>query len=65
MMTSLTAAYNFNLDCSRDHGDGGSQDSEFPGLHTALEEQLGLKLEPEKAPVKVVVVESASEPALE
>jgi uncharacterized protein (TIGR03435 family) len=63
--TNLTAAYDFNLDWSRDRGDGGSQDSEFPGLYTALEEQLGLKLEPEKAPVEVVVVESASEPALE
>jgi uncharacterized protein (TIGR03435 family) len=63
--TSLTANYDFNLDWSRDRGDGGSQDSEFPGLYTALEEQLGLKLEPEKAPVDVVVVESASEPALE
>jgi uncharacterized protein (TIGR03435 family) len=63
--TSLTAAWDFTLDWSRDRGDGGSQDSEFPGLYTALEEQLGLKLEPEKAPVEVVVVDAASEPALE
>ena len=63
--TRLTAAYDFNLDWSRDRGDGGSQDSEFPGLYTALEEQLGLKLEPKKAPTEVVIVESASEPALE
>jgi uncharacterized protein (TIGR03435 family) len=63
--TSLTAAYDFNLDWSRDRGDGGSQDSEFPGLYTALEEQLGLKLEPQKATTEVVIVESASEPALE
>lgn len=63
--TSLTAAYDFNLDWSRDRGDGGSQDSEFPGLYTALEEQLGLKLEPEKAPIQVVVVEAASEPAVD
>jgi uncharacterized protein (TIGR03435 family) len=63
--TSVTATYDFNLDWLRDRGDGGSQDSEFPGLYTALEEQLGLKLEPEKAPTEVVIVESASEPALE
>lgn len=63
--TSLTATYDFNLDWSRDRGDGSSQDSEFPGLYTALEEQLGLKLAPEKAPTEVVIVESASEPALE
>jgi uncharacterized protein (TIGR03435 family) len=63
--TSLTTAWDFALDWSRDRGDGGSQDSEFPGLYTALEEQLGLKLEPEKASTEVVIVESASEPALE
>jgi uncharacterized protein (TIGR03435 family) len=63
--TSLTAAYDFNLDWSRDRGDGDSQDSEFPGLYTALEEQLGLKLEPLKAPTEVVIVESASEPTPE
>jgi uncharacterized protein (TIGR03435 family) len=63
--TSLTGAYDFNLDWSRDRGDGGSQDSEFPGLYTALEEQLGLKLAPEKVSTEVVIVESASEPALE
>ena len=63
--TNLTVAYDFNLDWSRDRGDGDAQDSEFPGLYTALEEQLGLKLEPEKAPIEVVVVESASEPAPE
>lgn len=63
--TRLNSMYDFNLDWSRDRGDGGSQDSEFPGLYTALEEQLGLKLEPAKAPLDVVVVESASEPAME
>ena len=63
--TSLTTAWDFTLDWSRDRGDGGSQDSEFPGLNTALEEQLGLKLEPEKAPVAVVVVDAARESALE
>jgi len=63
--TALTATYDFHLDWSRDRGDGGSQDSEFPGLYTALEEQLGLKLEPLKASTEVVIVESASEPALE
>jgi uncharacterized protein (TIGR03435 family) len=60
--TNLTAAYDFNLDWSRDRGDGGSQDFEFPGLYTALEDQLGLKLEPEKAPIEVVIVESAARP---
>jgi uncharacterized protein (TIGR03435 family) len=63
--TSLKGAYDFNLDWSRDRGDGGSQDSEFPGLYTALEEQLGLKLAPERVSTEVVIVESASEPALE
>ena len=60
--TSLTAAYDFTLDWSRDRGDGASLDSPYPGLFSALPEQLGLELKPDKAPVDVVVVNSAKEP---
>jgi len=62
--TSLAAAYDFNLDWARDRGDGASQDSPYPALFTALQEQLGLKLKPAKASVPVVIVESAAPPTL-
>jgi len=63
--TRLSGLYDFHLDWSRDRGDGASQDSPFAGLYTALEEELGLKLKPQKAAVDVVIVESASEPSLD
>jgi uncharacterized protein (TIGR03435 family) len=37
----------------------------LPGLFTALREQLGLELKADKAPVDVVVAESAREPELD
>ena len=33
-----------------------------PGLFTALQEQLGLKLESTRTPVEVLVIESAARP---
>jgi uncharacterized protein (TIGR03435 family) len=39
--------------------------AQYPGLFTALREQLGLELKPAKAAVDVVVVKSAKEPVLD
>jgi uncharacterized protein (TIGR03435 family) len=58
----LTGDFNFKLDWTRDRGNGIPPDAQYPGLFTALREQLGLELKPDKAPVDVVVVESAKEP---
>jgi uncharacterized protein (TIGR03435 family) len=63
--TGLTGDYNFTLDWTRDRGDGIPPDAQYPGLITALHEQLGLELKPDKAFVDVIVVASASEPELD
>ena len=60
--TCLSGNFDFQLDWARDRGDGASQDSPYPGLFTALQEQLGLKLKPDRATVNVVVVDSVAEP---
>jgi uncharacterized protein (TIGR03435 family) len=52
--TGLGGAYDFTLNWDEDAG---------PTLRTAVEEQLGLKLEPQKAPVSLFVIESAQKPS--
>ena len=52
--TGLDGEYDFTLNWDEDEG---------PTLRTAVEEQLGLKLEPQKVPVSVFVIESARKPS--
>jgi uncharacterized protein (TIGR03435 family) len=52
--TALTGEYDFTLHWDEDQG---------PTLATALQEQLGLKLEPAKVPVSLFVIDSAQKPA--
>jgi uncharacterized protein (TIGR03435 family) len=40
-----------------------SANSDIPSMFTALQEQLGLRLEPQSAPVEVLVIESAQKPS--
>jgi len=63
--TGLAGEYDFKLNWTEDPGGGVPPDSEFPGLFTALEEQLGLKLESQKGPVPVVIIESAVKPVID
>jgi uncharacterized protein (TIGR03435 family) len=35
----------------------------MPAMLTAIQEQLGLKLEPQKAPMEVLVIDHAERPA--
>jgi uncharacterized protein (TIGR03435 family) len=62
--TGLSGSYDFQLDWAHDRGDGASTNSPYPGIFTALEEQLGLKLKSERATVDVVVVDSAAPPSV-
>jgi uncharacterized protein (TIGR03435 family) len=66
--TGLTGKYDFNLDFTQDDrtsADGPSpavDNTAEPGppdLFTALQQQLGLKLEEKKGPVDVLVVDRA------
>src|SRR5208282_1248489 len=52
--TGLIGDYEFTLSWDEDAG---------PTLYTAIQEQLGLKLEPQKVPVSFIVIESAQKPS--
>ena len=69
--TGLTDTYDFNLEWSptpqlapttRDATAGLPQPDEGLSLFTALEEQLGLKLEPRRGPVDVLVIDHVERP---
>jgi uncharacterized protein (TIGR03435 family) len=64
-LTGLSGEYDFTLNWAEDRGDGVPADATYPGLFTALQEQLGLKLESQKGLVDVIVVEAATEPVLD
>lgn len=58
--TGLAGTYDFTLEWSPDFapsGDGAPAMPAGPSIFTAVEEQLGLKLETQKAPVKIYVIE--------
>jgi uncharacterized protein (TIGR03435 family) len=60
--TGLTERYNFQLDWSSDGACADANDNS-PSIFTALQEQLGLKLESIKGPVETIVVDRAERPA--
>ena len=74
--TGLTGAYDFRLEWTPDVGDligkGGpgekaveasAPDPSGPSIFTALQEQLGLKLESQKGPVVIIVIDRAEKPS--
>jgi uncharacterized protein (TIGR03435 family) len=60
--TALTGTYNVELRYTRPNVQSAGQVSELPVLFTALTEQLGLKLEPQRAPVEVFVIDRVEPP---
>jgi uncharacterized protein (TIGR03435 family) len=77
--TGLTGYYDYTLKWTPDNspppmaggpeggpprGDAGSApDAGGPSLFTAIQEQLGLKLEPQKGPVDVIVIDHIDPPS--
>jgi uncharacterized protein (TIGR03435 family) len=63
--TNLPGLYDWTLHWTPSQGLPGeaSSDSNWPSLFTALQEQLGLRLEPAKAPVEVVVIDHIDLPS--
>jgi uncharacterized protein (TIGR03435 family) len=68
--TGYTKAFDFHLEFTRDvtaahpnfpaaAGDAGPADTSGPSIFTALQEQLGLKLEAGKDPVEILVIDHA------
>jgi uncharacterized protein (TIGR03435 family) len=61
--TSLSGAYNFKLHWIRDSARRADPAIEGATLFTALQEQLGLRLRSEKAPIEVLVIDRAERPS--
>lgn len=60
--TGLTGAYDFTLEFVP-AAKAATDETGGPSIFTAVEEQLGLKLEPAKEPMDVLVVDSIEQPA--
>jgi uncharacterized protein (TIGR03435 family) len=60
--TGLTGKYDFTLEFVP-AAKAGSDETGGPSVFTAVEEQLGLKLEPAKEPMDVLVIDSIEQPA--
>ncbi len=60
--TGLTGKYDFALHWTPDNVEAPDPDAP-PGLFTAIQEQLGLKFEPVKAPADVLVIDHVEKPS--
>lgn len=60
--TGLTGSFDFTLEFQQELPQGAPKengDIDLPSVFTALQEQLGLKLEPKRGPVEILVVDRA------
>ena len=60
--TGLEGRYNFQLSYTKDESRAPTDGSAAPSLFTAVQEQIGLKLEPVKAPAPALVVDQVQRP---
>ncbi len=58
--TGLTGDFDFSLNWAPNDG----VEATAPSIFTAVQEQLGLKLEAEKAPVKIIIVDGVKKPSV-
>jgi uncharacterized protein (TIGR03435 family) len=61
--TGLTGRYDFQLIWTADESRAPTDGTAPPGLFTAIQEQIGLKLEPVKAQIDVLVVDAVERPS--
>ncbi len=61
--TGLDGTFDFEMKWSADLGPTSSADQSGPSIFTALQEQLGLKLESKKGPVPTFVIERLERPS--
>jgi len=61
--TELTGKYDLDLKWAPEDGQGPSPDSSAPSIFTALQEQLGLKLQSSKGPVETLVIDHVEMPS--
>jgi uncharacterized protein (TIGR03435 family) len=58
-MTGLDGYFDINLDWRPDN----ASDDQRPSIYTAVQEQLGLKLEPRKSPVEFIIIDHIERPS--
>ncbi len=58
-LTGLEGQFEFKLEWTPDNGPAPPDGASAPSLFTAVQEQLGLKLESRKGPLDVLVVDHA------
>jgi uncharacterized protein (TIGR03435 family) len=61
--TGLTATYKLRIEATPEYNINGNPQSGDLSIFTAVQEQLGLKLEPSTAPIDILVIDSAQKPS--
>lgn len=61
--TGVKGKYDFSLNWAREDAPANADTGGLPGLLTALQEQLGLKVEADKGPTDVIVMDHVEKPS--